>query len=439
MKLLGSFSLYTGWKNLIGSFICAALTVGFTTYIFGLFAVPFTEEFNLNRANYNAGMIVFMLGMIGMSPIVGPMLDRRSARWLLTLGGVCFGLSLMAISRLTDPKWMLVIIALPLSFAFATCGMICANTVTVRFFLRRRGRALGILALSTSVGGFVAQPATALLIEWLGWRNALFSIGLVSALTIVAFGLLLLRDRPSEGESGVTEEFSHSNTSDPTASNSEPNSERAWRKTELLCNRNFWLTAICVGMLFGIDQAVLVSQVPYFQDIGFNLTTAALLVSVKTISAIIGKLAIGYFADRVDLRWLFTYVAGCNALLMTIYILQPNLWVLLVAVAMLGVAVGGVFPVWTTIMAWLFGAKSYGTVMGFMSIVTQPFAIITLHFVGNSYDKTGSYFTAFSTFVGLALLAIALIWLLRPEHRPPKNEPGRIKSPINLNSTTSKA
>lgn len=403
---------YTGWKNLFASFICAALAIGLTSYIFGLFALPVSEELGISRASYNNGMIALMVGMAIVSPVVGHMLDGFSARKLLLIGGVTFGASLILISQLHTIWIMLVILALPLAFAVGSCGMISANTVTVRWFRARRGRALGILALSTSVGGFVFQPLTALLIEQLGWRDALFSLGLLAMAVILAMGCFVLRDRPKGDEPGYNTEFATTSHSESQATSSEA---RVWTKRELLRNRNFWILAICIGILFGIDQAVLVSQVPFFQDLGIDLTTAALLVSVKTISAIAGKLLIGYLADRVDLRLLFVYVAGCNAILMTIYISQPSLWVLFIAVALLGVAIGGVVPMWTTLMAWLFGPNSYGTVMGFMSVICQPFAVVMLRFVGQMYDKTGSYIAPFTTFIFLALTAIVLIWFLKPD------------------------
>lgn len=68
-------------------------------------------------------------------------------------------------------------------------------------------------------------------------------------------------------------------------------------------------------------------------------------------------------------------------------------------------------------MAWLFGARSYGTVMGLMAIIMQPFAVVAMRFIGEVYDRTGSYVPAFAVFIVLALIAIALISRLRPESR----------------------
>lgn len=410
-------SFYPGWSVLAGSFVCAALAVGFSSYIFGMFTVPVTEEFGISRATYNNGMIGLMLGNVIASPLLGRLLDRISARAIFTFSALMFGVSMITLSRTSSLPLMLFILTIPLSFATSGCGVLAANTVVVRWFRRRRGRALGMVALSTSVGGFISQPLTAFLIETFGWRDALFMIGIVPTAILLVMTWVAIRSRPSDSLPGYDDEFLAS--ASEAAEGKAPEPERTWTAKQLLCNRNFWLVAGGIGILFGIDQAVLVSQVPYFQDVGYELQVVGLLVAVKTISAIGGKLLVGYLADKVDLRWVFTYVAGCNALLLSIYILQPSFWLLLLAVALLGVAVGGVFPAWSTIMAWLFGARSYGTVMGMMAIIMQPFAVVAMRFIGEVYDRTGSYVPAFGVFIALALTAIILISRLRPDPLAP--------------------
>lgn len=411
MLIQGSKQLYGGWRILAGCFLCAALALGFTSYIFGMFALPVGEELGLSRAEFNNGMVAFMVGSAIMAPLVGNFIDRRSARWVFALGGIAFGGALMAISRADTPWVMLLWIAIPLTIGSAACGVLGANTLTTRWFHRRRGRALGILAVSTSVGGFLSQPLTAYLILTWGWRDALFILGLIATLVFVAMALFVIRDRPRPSDPGYEQEFASFTIEAATMGR-----DQIWSAGTLVGNRNFWLMSCGIGLLFSVDQALLASQVPFFLDMGFDLSTAALLVSVKTISAIGGKLLVGALSDKMDLRWLYACVAGCNMLLLSIYVSQPALWILLISVALLGVAVGGVFPIWTTMLAWQFGSRSYGVVMGLMSIVIQGFAIISMSFVGQVYDRTGSYLPAFSFYVGVVLFSIVLISQLRPPH-----------------------
>ncbi len=409
-------SIYPGWHVLAATFICAAVAIGFTSYIYGMFTVPVTEEFGISRGTYNNGMIGLLIGNLIASLVLGKLLDRVPARLIFGLCALGFGGGLTVISQTDSLPLMLVMIVLPLAFGSSGCGVLGANTVLVRWFQRRRGRALGVLALSTSVGGFISQPLTAFLIESFGWRNAVLLIGLVAMVIFLFIALFVIRDRPSEESPGYAHEFiDHEAPEEAARIPSVAPVDRTWSYRELIGSRNFWLVAIGIGLLFGIDQAVLISQVPYFQDIGYELQVTAFLVAVKTISAIGGKLLVGYLAERVDLRFIFAYVAGSNALLLSVYILQPSFWWLVTAIALLGVAVGGVFPAWSTILAWLFGPRSYGSVMGLMAIIMQPLAIVATRFIGEVYDHSGSYIPAFALFIALGIVAIGLISMVRPD------------------------
>lgn len=403
---------YPGWSVLSGSFVCAALAIGFTSYIYGMFTLPVTQELGISRSTFNNGMIGLIIGGAIASPVIGRLLDFLPIRSIMVVCALLFGGTLMLVSRMDSLLWMLLLLTIVLPFSTAGCGVLGANTIVVRWFKRRRGRALGVVALSTSVGGFIAQPLTAFLIDTFGWRDALFLIGVGPMVVFLLMALFVVRDRPTKSTSGYEQEFVHAAA---TGNVNTPAQERVWTTREIVTNRNFWLVSLSIGLLFGIDQAVLLSQVPYFQDAGYALKTVSLLVAVKAISAIGGKLLVGYLADKVDLRLVFTSVASCNALLLMVYIMQPSLWLLFAAVSLLGIAVGGVFPAWSTILAWLFGSRSYGSVMGLMAVIMQPFAMVAMRFIGQVHDNAGTYVPAFATFIVLDLIAIALIFLVRPD------------------------
>lgn len=422
---------YPGWSVLSGSFICAALAIGFTSYIYGMFTLPVTEELGITRSTFNNGMIGTIIGGAVASPVIGRLLDFLPIRVIMVSCALAFGASLVAISRMDSLVWMMVILTLVLPFSTAGCGVLGANTIVVRWFKRRRGRALGVVALSTSVGGFIAQPLTAFLIDTFGWRDALALIGLGPMTVFLLVALFVVRDRPNEATPGYEQEFLQQ---DEVAKANAPAVERLWTTRQIVTNRNFWLVSLSIGLLFGIDQAVLLSQVPYFQDAGYELKIVSLLVAVKAISAIGGKLMVGYLADKVDLRLVFTAVASCNALLLAIYIIQPSLWLLFASVALLGIAVGGVFPAWSTILAWLFGSRSYGSVMGLMAVIMQPFAMVAMRFIGQVHDNSGTYVPAFATFIVLDIIAIALIFMVRPDSGKPADETSAL--PVDAQSSS---
>ncbi len=402
-------AFYHGWWIVAAGFLCTLLTLGSTTYAFGLFVEPLSLEFGLTRADINSGFIFLLLGFAIWAPLVGRLLDRLPARAVMSCGAALFGGGFVWVAFAQSPLLMGLIILGPVSMGTVACGALAANAITSRWFEIRRGRAMGLLAVSTSTGGFTMPPLIAFLMENLGWRTALVVQGLMAAGLMLMVVMIFIRDRPSDLQLAVDGGEAH-----PVLHTEQrrPN-EKAWSFGSLFGAGNFWLVAGGAGILLAADQALLASMIPYGMDAGLSLQQASFLMSCLTFSAILGKLAIGALADRVDKRWLFCAVACCNLAFLAVLLMEPDFVVMLVACSIIGVAIGGTYPLWMTITADCFGARSFGTVMGSMNLVVMPFSIIAIRFIGEVFDRTGSYDIAFFAFMGTALLSMALILAVR--------------------------
>ncbi len=421
---------YSGWLVHAGLFFCAAVVVGTSSYTFGLFVLPVTEEFGISRANINNGFIALLLGVALMSPLVGRLLDRFSARLVILSGGISYACGLVSLTLIESKLLMLLIILLPMAYGYASCGTLAVNTVIVRWFKRRRGTALGIMAVSTSAGGFFFAPFTAAMLENFGWRGALLINGSITLCAVALMTLLVVRNFPKGTEPGYNLEFNVADTSSADhAAEAEKEKERekeerqqTWTYGELFGNRNFWCLTLAIGLMLGSDQAMVTANIPYFQGLGIDVQAAAFIVSCMTMSAICGKLLIGYLADKVDLRYIFYGVALAHIALQCVYLAQPGYWLLLTLATLFGIAIGGVFPVWSTMLAWIFGTRNYGTVMGAMTIVTKGMAIVAIRIIGEIYDSTGSYVPGFIVFMGAMALSIVLVAMIKPEGPQPEPE-----------------
>ena len=133
---------YPGWSVLSGSFICAALAIGFTSYVYGMFTLPVTEELGITRSTFNNGMIGLIIGGAIPSRVMGRLVDFLPIRGRMLICALGWGGTLMAISRMESLLWMFILLTVILPFSTAGCGVLGANTIVVRWFKRRRiGRA----------------------------------------------------------------------------------------------------------------------------------------------------------------------------------------------------------------------------------------------------------------------------------------------------------
>ena len=405
---------YPGWTVLAAVFFCALLIIGGSIYVYQLFVLPVTEEFRISRGDASLAFVGLLVGIAVWSPFIGRLYDRVSAKWLIPIGGISYAVGL-AILSVSQTLW-LSLLAIPvfLGLAMAAAGGLAANTITTRWFERRRGRALGIASIASSAGGFVMVPIVTFLIENFDWRTALMATGLSVGAIIVLIGLFVVRDRPSAEQKSVFGEFAD-------AVDDGPEDAPLWTFASLLKSRNFWLLNAGVGLLLASDQAVLTSKYPYLVDIGFSAAQAASVVTAMTGSAIAGKYLVGYLSERFDVRWLYGLVALFHILLLCVYLLEPGYIFMLVFASIFGAAVGGIYPVWSMLCAKAFGADSFGVAFGAMALFTQVLAIAFVRFIGVSFDQTGSYSFAFSLFIGAVVIGLLAIMAMRFD-APPKPE-----------------
>lgn len=400
---------YQGWWVLSATFVCAMVVIGSTIYAFQLFVVPVEQEFGLSRAAVNQGLSLFMIGSACWAPIAGRLLDRLPAPLVTSCGGGLIALAMAGIAATSSLVVMAALLAGPMALGALCAGGLANTTIVSRWFRRRRGRALGLATVSSGAGGFVMVQIVSALIGQYGWRGALVRTGGLLALTIGALALGLIRSRPSDEQLARAGELASAGVA---AGSADP--ERVWTPGELVRVPNFWLIALGAGLLMASDGALLASKVPYLLELGFEPARAAFLVACMTASSVVGKIAIGLAADRLELRRLFAIVAVCHVLLLSALIAQPRYELLLVMVSLFGVGVGGVYPLLATLTAACFGSTSFGSVAGSMQLVLHPLSIALLTFIGASHDATGSYVFAFQVFIAIVLVATALAFAIRP-------------------------
>ena len=400
---------YPGWWSLAAGFVCSLIVVGGVIYSFGLYVVPFSEAYGLSRAEANLGMIVLNAGIMTWSPLVGRLLDRYDAARVVAFGGIMFALGLVVLARVEQTGWIAAALGGPLALAIVCAGPLAASTVAARWFRRRRGRAMGLTAVSTAAGGFVMTQVGAYLITDFGWRSALMITGLGGGGVILLLALLFVRSGPpTEEQLRAGGEWIEEDSLGVEATDG-----REWTARELVRSPAFWLIGLGGGLLMGSDQALVISKIPYLLDIGIGLQAASFLIACQSASASVGKLGIGFAADRVALQRLFLLVALAHLFVLAALILQPGYGTLLAVFVVAGVAVGGVHPVLTMLIAASFGARSYASAYGLMNTLLQVLAMVAVYSIGWVYDETGSYEAAFWGFGVVVFASILLIGRVR--------------------------
>ncbi len=318
----------------------------------------------------------------------------------MAAGALVYGLGLLLLARSGGLVEYILIFGIALSLANALAGPMCASAVIARWFTASRGRAMGIAAIGTSVGGIVVPG---MISAWLAagdWRQALEYFAYAVLLVMLPAVVLLVRGQPADV--GMAPE--------PEAPGTAPaiDPARVLQMPDILRDLRFWLVGLCMGLLFAAYSAILSNLTPYATNQGLSPEQASTMIMAVAIGGFAGKLLFGMLADKLPLRVGLWMAQGLVVIAFVALSLGPSLSLLLPVCVVLGLATGGMLPVWGAMMAQVFGIASYGRAMGLMGPVITLCILPSYPVVGRLFDASGSFVSS----LYLASVAVVVSALL---------------------------
>lgn len=160
-----------GWVVMMASFSCNVIVDGIV-FSAGMFLKPIGEEFNASTPQ-----TAFVSSLLsGFYLLAGPFVSAAANRWgfrPVTIVGAFIAALGFALSR-----WATSVFYLYLTYGFiggiGFCLIYMPSVITVGYYFERwRALATGISLCGSGVGTFIMAPVSTMLINSLGWRDAL--------------------------------------------------------------------------------------------------------------------------------------------------------------------------------------------------------------------------------------------------------------------------
>jgi len=396
-----------GWNVLAVAIVFQAVVVGITFSCFSLWVTPWVQEFHANRGLLMTANAGATLGAGVLMLFAGSAMDRYPIRWLILAGMAALAAGLVLIALATQVWQIIALYSTLIAVGFTLAATLASQVLAAKWFPDRIGFAVGLVLLGSNLGGVVMPPIVGWLLARYGWRNADFaSAGLLMA-AIAPLVWLVVR-LPAEGEVRTS-------APGPLPGDPAPDAEpAAWTFATVVRERAFWVIGLAFLGASLASYAFSQNIGPYAHDLGVGPQAASLAISVYYFANIAGRLSMGPLADRVDPRipyWLSAALIW-GTLLLTLG--RPSFPMLVAVSALIGMGGGGLLPVSSALVGRIFGARSFGKVMG----MVVPFFSVGAAFgpviAAQVRDRSDSYALAFTPFlVLLPLAAIVMIFLNR--------------------------
>lgn len=401
-----------GWV-VVGLSFLASLTGAGIRSAPGVLIHPLEQEFGWSRAAIAsaASLNLFLFGVA--APISGWLLDRFGPRRVMlgSLTLLVFGVS--ATVFIKELWHLLVLWGVVVGLGAGGVASVLSATVAHRWFVARRGLAIGILNSASSTGQLIFIPFFMAVIVYSGWRVGSITMAVV-ALGLIALIALWMRDNPSdvglqpygaeaEGGSAAGESVARRFTSDAPVS--IPFSQALRTPTFWFLCGTFFICGSTANGLIGTHL------IPHSIDHGIPGVTAAATVGVMGGMNFIGTVISGWLTDRVDPRKLLSLVyalRGTSLFILPFVTEFPGLFIFAV---IYGLDWFATVPPTIALTGNTFGKGAIGSVYGWIFLSHQIGAALAAIWGGAIRVWFGDYQLAFllGGLMGLVAASLALM------------------------------
>lgn len=383
---------------------------------YGAYMVFLLEDFGWSKALVAGAFALTRIESGILGPLQGWLVDRFGPRLILTIGTVIFGIGFMLFSLVNS------LLTFYLCFVLIALGSSLGGFATlmvsiVGWFNRHRAKAIAISQLGFSVGG-LSVPLVVFFLQTYGWRTTAFLSGVI--VLVVGLPLVqMIRHRPED----------HGELPDGEAPVAAVENEldgdhgvlrtRDFTAREAMRTSSFWFISLGHALALLTVSAVMVHLIAHLtESLDYSMAEAGGVVALLTGFMMVGQLSGGYLGDRFNKR----LICACCMVAHTVGLLlvtfassfsQPILLVLAFTV-LHGLAWGTRGPLMVALRADYFGPSSFGTIMGFSSLIVMLGMSGGPVFAGLMADIYGDYEIGLSVLAGFSLLGSLCFLAAKP-------------------------
>lgn len=357
--------------------------VGIIFYGLPFFFDLWVQDFGWSRATVTSGNLI---GKIIIGPlfgfVTGWIIDRFGPKRVMIAGIVFCAAGIIGLSTMNSLSDFYTFYLL-LALGYMCGGPLPNQVLTSRWFSKSRGKAMGIAYLGIGFGGMlVPQLAKMLNIEF-GWRGSL--LVLAGLIILIGLPMIFIVKENSDSASPVEDV--------PLVP----------LKTVVRSKAFFFLAigSMCsIGAVAGISQNL---KLFVSMDLKYSQEAAANLISMALGASIVGRLLMGWLADRYSKKYIMVLIYSLITLSIVLLNFANSTQVIMICAVLFGIGLGGDYMIIPLMAADLFGVKIMGRVMGLILTLDGFAEALGPILAGRLRDHFGDYSTAF---IALAILSV---------------------------------
>lgn len=384
---------------------------------YGAYVVLLQAEFGWSKTLVAGAFALTRIESGLLGPLQGWLVDRFGPRLILQIGTVIYGIGFMLFSQVTNAvEFYLTFILIAIGSSLG--GFATVMVAVVSWFSQHRSKAVALAQIGFSIGG-LCVPLVVLVLENYGWRFTAFASGIVVLVVGLPLGQVI-RHRPDQYGDVVDgiRKPAHS-AGDSHASRASVRRDHTAR--EAMRTRAFWLISLGHALALLTVSTLMVHLISHLTEgpLQFSLAAAGGVVAFMTATQFTGQLTGGFFGDRLNKRIVCACCLAAHATGLTLIAFASAPWMAILGVFVHGLGWGVRGPLMTAMRADYFGASSFGTIMGFSSLIVMLGMSLGPVIAGFMADITGNYQLGFLILASGSLLGSFFFFAALPPPTPP--------------------
>jgi sugar phosphate permease len=398
--------LFYGWLIVAAGMGIQCLQGALLSSSYGAYVVLMQADYAWSRTVFAGAYSLQQVESGVLGPVQGWLIDRFGPRAVMRVGVLLFGVGFMLFSRIESiPAFYAVFLMMAVGTSLS--GFFPLAVTIVNWFHKRRATAMGIMSTGSGIGGLIV-PAVAWSLNTHGWRGTAFASGLL----IILLGLpltQLVRHKPEPY--GYLPDGAHRREDEPGRP-APARREVDFTVRQALRTRAFWCVSLGHASALLVVSAVMVHLVSFLnQSLNFTVAQGAAVMALVTGSMMVGQVSGGFLGDRLNKRMLIIFCMFGHASAFILLAAATAVWMVLTFAVLHGLSWGVRGPLMQVIRGDYFGRASYGTIMGFSSVLVMLGTVSGPLVAAVLADQLGNYRFGFALLGALAGLG-SIFWML---------------------------
>lgn len=353
---MATLKLHYGYIIVICCCLIMGVNIGLVMSCAGIFYTPVSTDLGISKGNFGLYMTFVYAMSFFMLSVAGKMMEKYSARWLLTISTAVVGLLYMCMSQF-NALWQFygagVVIGIALSFLLYLSYPVLIN----RWFNAKVGLFMGVCGAASGIGGVLFNPLGGYLIKEYGWRNTYLIFGLIILVVVTPLLGLLLRNYPAD--KGLKPFGEKTETNKMTLTGMDYN---VAIKTPV-----FWVLTVFAFLMISVSTLNLFIPT-YITELGYTVEQSAFVASAIMLGVTLGKVALGYINDISSVAGVFTTTGLGVVGFVLLLIGKEGIELITAGGFLFGWAYAGVTVETALLVRAVFGSKDYSKIFSSISI-----------------------------------------------------------------------